>query len=205
MAISLRMNRDERVLIIFLDGATDDPVPILDGRTPLQVAKKPFLDSIASHGTMGCTLSRDYTHFYLLELFIGRKAEIPRGVIEAYGLELPLDSKRVAYRMTPAIIREGKVDWYYKISCQDEMNLQKAVLKSRDKIRELDPKIVFYNGGKAVMTVKGTEVLDLPKPPAPADVLPTDLGDFRPFAESIAEIMGGITLIPWGGGSTSAG
>jgi 2,3-bisphosphoglycerate-independent phosphoglycerate mutase len=31
--------------------------------------------------------------------------------------------------------------------------------------------------------------------------MPHDLGDFRPFAESIAEMMGGITLLPWGGGS----
>ncbi|QLH74404.1 MAG: hypothetical protein HPY73_02365 [Methanomassiliicoccales archaeon] len=189
------------VLIIFLDGATDHGIPMLDGRTPLQAANKPYLDSVASHGRMGCTMSREYTHHYLLELFTGKKAEIPRGVIEALGLELPLGPKRVAYRMTPAIIRDGKVEWYYKISCQDEMNLQKAVLRSRDRIREMDPKIMFYNGGKAVMTVKGTEVLDLPRPPSPADVLPSDLGDFRPFAESIAEIMGGITLLPWGGGS----
>lgn len=195
------MQTNKRVLIIFLDGATDDPIPALDGRTPLQTAVKPFIDSIASHGNMGCTLSRDYTHFYLLELFTGKKAEIPRGVIEAFGLELPLDAKRVAYRMSPALIKDGKVNWYYKISCQDEMNLQKAVLRSRDKIREMDPKVLFYNGGKAVMTVKGTEVMDLPKPPAPADVQPNDLGDFRPFAESIAEMMGGITLLPWGGGS----
>jgi 2,3-bisphosphoglycerate-independent phosphoglycerate mutase len=195
------MQPSKRVLVIFLDGATDDLIPILGDKTPLQVAKKPFIDSIASHGRMGCTSSCDYTHYYLLELFMGKKAEISRGVIEAYGLDLPLDAKRVAYRMTPAIIKDGHVEWYYKISCQDEMNLQKAMLRSRDKIREMDPKVIFYNGGKAVMTVKGTEVLDLPKPPAPADVMPHDLGDFRPLAESIAEIMGGITLLPWGGGS----
>ncbi|HSV42736.1 MAG TPA: hypothetical protein VLH13_04925 [Methanomassiliicoccales archaeon] len=195
------MAQRPRVLIIFLDGATDDGIPALEGRTPLQAAKKPFIDSVASNGTMGCTESRDYTHFYLLEFLMGQRAEIPRGVIEAYGLELPLDERRVAYRMTPAIIKGGQVHWHYKISCQDEMNLQKAVLRSRDKIREMDPQILFYNGGKAVMTVKGTEVMDLPKPPAPADVMPGDLGDFRPFAESIAEHMGGVTLLPWGGGS----
>ncbi|OPY32406.1 MAG: 2,3-bisphosphoglycerate-independent phosphoglycerate mutase 2 [Methanomassiliicoccales archaeon PtaU1.Bin124] len=196
-----RMQSTKRVLVIFLDGATDDPIPLLNGKTPLQASNKPFIDSIASNGTMGCTMSRDYTHFYLLELFTGVKAEIPRGVIEAYGMELPLDDRRVAYRMSPAKIENGKAEWYYKISCQDEMNLQKAVLKSRDKIREMDPKVYFYNGGKAVMTVKGTEVLNLPKPPAPADVQPHDLGDFGPFAESIADMMGGITLLPWGGGS----
>lgn len=198
---SRRMQPEKRVLIIFLDGATDDPIPALNGKTPLQAAAKPFIDAIASNGVMGCTLSRDYTHFYLLELFTGIKAEIPRGVIEAYGMELPLDSKRVAYRMSPARIENGRADWYYKISCQDEMYLQKAVLKAREKIREMDPKVYFYNGGKAVMTVKGTEVLDLPKPPAKADVMPHDLGDFRPFCESIAESMGGITLLPWGGGT----
>lgn len=191
----------KRVLVIFLDGATDDPNPSLGDRTPLQVAKKTFLDSVASHGHLGCTDSRDYTHYYLLELFTGKRSEMPRGVIEAFGLELPFDRKRVAYRMTPAIIRDGHVEWYYKISCADEIMLQKAVLRAREKIREMDPHIIFYNGGKAVMTVKGTEVMDLPKPPAPADVMPSDLGDFRPFAEHMAELTGGITLLPWGGGS----
>ncbi len=195
------MGQSKRVLIIFLDGATDHPNPSLGGSTPLQVARKPFLDSIASHGALGCTESRDYTHFYLLELFTGKRSEMPRGVIEAYGLELPFDSKRVAYRMTPAIIKDGRVEWYYKISCADEITLQKAVLRAREKIREMDPHIIFYNGGKAVMTVKGTEVMDLPKPPAPADVMPSDLGDFRPFAEYMAELTGGITLLPWGGGT----
>ena len=105
------MAESKRVLIIFLDGATDHPNPSLNGSTPLQVARKPFLDSIASHGAVGCTESRDYTHFYLLELFTGKRSEMPRGVIEAYGLELPFDSKRVAYRMTPAIIKDGRVEW----------------------------------------------------------------------------------------------
>lgn len=190
-----------KVLIIFLDGATDHPHPALGDRTPLQVADVPFLSSVASYGELGCTPSRDYTHHYLFQFLTGKAYDIPRGVIEAYGLEMDLDTKRIAYRMTPAKIKEGRVQWHYEISCSDEMALQKAVLRSRDKIKEMEPQILFYNGGKAVLTVKGREVMDLPKPPKPADVMPTDLGDFRPFAESVAELTGGITLLPWGGGT----
>lgn len=40
--------------IIIPDGAADDPLPQLGGKTPLQAAKKPVMDEIARAGVMGC-------------------------------------------------------------------------------------------------------------------------------------------------------
>ena len=40
--------------IVLPDGAADEPVVELEGRTPLQAAKKPNLDWIATHGRQGC-------------------------------------------------------------------------------------------------------------------------------------------------------
>jgi 2,3-bisphosphoglycerate-independent phosphoglycerate mutase len=189
-----------RDLIILLDGATDDPIPDLNGLTPLKAAHKPFLDSVASRGEMGHTDSRAYTHLYLLEFLSGKGMEIPRGVIEAYGLGLPIGDDRVAYRLTPAIIKDNKVEWFYKLSCHDEMMLQRAVLRSRKKLDGMDPAIIFYQGGKGVMTVKADKVLDLPKPPCPAKIRPEDLEQFGVFAEAVADEMHGMTVLPWGGG-----
>jgi 2,3-bisphosphoglycerate-independent phosphoglycerate mutase len=194
------MSSSTRTLVIMLDGATDEKVPALDYKTPLQVATMKFINSIASSGELGCTDARDYTHFFLLQLFTGKPLDVPRGVIEAFGLGLPLDAKRIAYRMTPAKITNGRVEWFYKISCAEEMELQKAVLKSKKHISGMKPSIIFYQGGKAVMTVESDRVLNLPKPPSPADVMPEDLQEFGPFAESVAELTGGITILPWGGG-----
>jgi 2,3-bisphosphoglycerate-independent phosphoglycerate mutase len=194
------MSNSKRTLVIMLDGATDEKVPALDYKTPLQVSTMKFINSVASNGELGCTDAREYTHYFLLQFFTGKPLDIPRGVIEAFGLGLPLDAKRVAYRMTPAKIVNGRVEWYYKISCADEIELQKAVLKSKKHIASLKPSILFYQGGKAVMTVESDHILDLPKPPGPADVMPDDLCEFGAFAESVAELTGGITVLPWGGG-----
>ena len=74
------------------------------------------------------------------------------------------------------------------------------MLKSRKHISAMKPSILFYQGGKAVMTVQSDRILNLPKPPGPADVMPEDLFEFEAFAESVAAHTGGITMLPWGGG-----
>jgi 2,3-bisphosphoglycerate-independent phosphoglycerate mutase len=44
---------------IFLvpDGAADDPLPELDGKTPLEAARTPNLDSLAAKGKVGSVLT----------------------------------------------------------------------------------------------------------------------------------------------------
>ncbi len=41
------------LLYVCLDGLGDDPVPALGGRTPLEAATTPFLDSLAMRGAQG--------------------------------------------------------------------------------------------------------------------------------------------------------
>jgi len=189
-----------RKLIILLDGAADERISIFNNRTPLEAANKEFMDGVARDGKVGTTDGKDYTHTFLLELLTGKPYEIPRGVIEAYGLELPIGEDRVAYRMTPAKIHDHHVDWYYNITCDEEMFLQRAIIKNRSKLASMDPKILAYSGGKGVLTVKGNEILDLPKPPGPAKLNGDDLGPFEVFARGVRESTGGIALLPWGGG-----
>jgi len=189
-----------RKLIILLDGAADERISIFNNRTPLEAAHKVFMDGVAKEGKVGTTDGKDYTHTFLLELLTGRPYEIPRGVIEAYGLELPIGEDRVAYRMTPAKIRDGHVEWYYNITCDEEMFLQRAIIKNRSKLMAMDPKIIAYHGGKGVLTVKGEEILDLPKPPGAATLTSQELGPFQEFADGVNQNTGGITLLPWGGG-----
>lgn len=43
--------------IILPDGAADEPVEALEGRTPLQAAQKPNMDWIAAHGRQGCVVT----------------------------------------------------------------------------------------------------------------------------------------------------
>ncbi|OPX59206.1 MAG: 2,3-bisphosphoglycerate-independent phosphoglycerate mutase 2 [Methanomassiliicoccales archaeon PtaB.Bin134] len=189
-----------RKLIILLDGAADERISIFNNRTPLEAAHKEFLDGVARDGVVGTTDGKDYTHTFLLELLTGRPYDIPRGVIEAYGLELPIGEDRVAYRMTPAKVQDHNVEWYYNITCDEEMFLQRAIIKNRSKLAGMDPKILAYHGGKGVLTVKGDRILDLPKPPGPARLNGEDLGAFEEFARGVRDSTGGIALLPWGGG-----
>lgn len=43
--------------IVLPDGAADEPIGELEGRTPLQAAKKPNMDWIAAHGRQGCVVT----------------------------------------------------------------------------------------------------------------------------------------------------
>lgn len=189
-----------RRFIILLDGAADERISIFNNRTPLEAAQKDFMDGLAREGKVGTTDGKDYTHTFLLELLTGKPYEIPRGVIEAYGLELPIGEGRVAYRMTPAKVRDGHVEWYYNITCDEEMFLQRAIIKNRSKLSHMDPKMLAYHGGKGVLTVAGNDILDLPQPPGPARLTAEELGPFQEFAKGVTESTGGISLLPWGGG-----
>jgi 2,3-bisphosphoglycerate-independent phosphoglycerate mutase len=92
------------------------------------------------------------------------------------------------------------VEWYYNITCDEEMFLQRAIIKNRSKLSHMDPKILAYHGGKGVLTVAGDEILDLPQPPGPAQLTAEELGPFQEFAKGVTESTGGISLLPWGGG-----
>ena len=47
------MTAVNRLLYVCLDGLADDPIPELDGRTPLEAAETPFLDALARRGSTG--------------------------------------------------------------------------------------------------------------------------------------------------------
>ncbi len=46
-----------KYLLVIGDGMADNPVPELNGRTPLEVSKKPYIDSLAGHGVLGSVLN----------------------------------------------------------------------------------------------------------------------------------------------------
>lgn len=42
-----------KYIVVLIDGAADTPVPELGNKTPLEVAKKPYIDALAAKGKMG--------------------------------------------------------------------------------------------------------------------------------------------------------
>ena len=46
-----------KYILIIGDGIADNPVPELGGLTPLEYAKKPFIDELAARGEVGSVLN----------------------------------------------------------------------------------------------------------------------------------------------------
>ncbi|MDD2410552.1 MAG: phosphoglycerate mutase [Candidatus Methanomethylophilaceae archaeon] len=183
-------------LFVLLDGAEDDPHPLLGGKKPIDVAKMPFLESRVAyrHKTTG----RAYTHLFLNEFFTGHPPESSRAAIEAMGLGLNMDGGRTAYRLSPAEIRDNMIIWSYNTeSFRDE--LERNVMDSLDILDPYSPDINFFLNGRAVLTMECDDVPDLPGPPvnAPFVEVPGDLGR---MVMQVADIMDGITDYPWGCG-----
>lgn len=106
--------------VIFLgDGMADYPIPELDGKTPLMVAKKPGMDWIAREGVTGllrtigpemptgsAIANLSVLGYNAAELFQGTEG---RGVLEAASLGIPLEENDLAMRVNLICIEEGKI------------------------------------------------------------------------------------------------
>lgn len=184
-------------LFVLLDGAEDDPNPLLDGKKPVEIAEMPYLESKATHKLK--TTGRGYTQLFLNEFFTGHPPEIPRAALEAMGLGLPIqDPKRTAYRLSPATVKDGMIHWYYNTAeIKDE--LETRIMSHMDMLEKYNPAIKFFIEGRAVLTMESDDVPDLPAPPvdAPYNEVPGDLGK---LVMTVASEMGGVTGYPWGCG-----
>ncbi len=182
-------------LFVLLDGASDNPVPQLDGMTPLDYADMPFLRSVTKH--TGVTDGRGYTHLFLNEFFAGEPPSMPRAALEALGLGLPMKN-RTAYRLSPALLKDGMIEWAYNAHEFCHILIPK-VEEKLSILEEYDPEISFFLNGRAVLTMECEEVPDLPSPPVPAPFVevPGKLGE---MVMAVAEDLDGITNYPWGCG-----
>ena len=95
-----------RLLYVCLDGLGDDPIPELDGRTPLEAAATPALDRLARRGRTGTVVTvgdgiapeSDIAVFAILGY--DPKQEHPgRGVVEAIGIGMDLRDGDLAHRV----------------------------------------------------------------------------------------------------------
>lgn len=94
-----------KYLLLVPDGAADDPLPELDGKTPLQAARTPYLDDLAKRGRVGSVHTvpegmypgSDVANMALLG-YEPSRYYTGRGPLEAAALQVPLGPRDVAYR-----------------------------------------------------------------------------------------------------------
>ncbi|MGB9587311.1 MAG: phosphoglycerate mutase, partial [Armatimonadota bacterium] len=97
--------RDYKSILVVPDGMADRPLAELDGQTPMQMARKPNMDFLASHGKVGMVRTipegmdpgSDVAVMSLLG-YDPRKYYSGRAPIEATSIGIPLDSHDVAFR-----------------------------------------------------------------------------------------------------------
>jgi 2,3-bisphosphoglycerate-independent phosphoglycerate mutase len=95
-----------RLLYVCLDGLGDDPIPELDGRTPLEAADTPHLDGLAARGRTGTVVTvgpgiapeSDIGVFGILG-YDPTEEHPGRGVLEALGVGMDFADGDLAYRV----------------------------------------------------------------------------------------------------------
>jgi 2,3-bisphosphoglycerate-independent phosphoglycerate mutase len=105
-----------QLLYVCLDGLGDDPVPELDGRTPLEAAATPVLDRLAAGGSQGLvhTVGRgiapesDIAVFAILG-YDPREDHPGRGVLEALGAGMDFQDGDLALRVNFATQEDGVI------------------------------------------------------------------------------------------------
>ncbi len=185
-------------LIALLDGAADEPIPALAHKTPLEAAEKPFIDRLASSGLVGYTGAYLHTHQFLADL-LAEGGRVPRGVLEALALDIPLREGVAVYRLSPARVDGGVIELEYSLSEDVLRSLEASVDKTLPLISDLEPRI-YFNGGRGVLVLGEAGFEPTSSSPFEGDPLSTIPKILQDFVKEIASRNGGLTVIPWGGG-----
>jgi 2,3-bisphosphoglycerate-independent phosphoglycerate mutase len=106
----------KQLLYVCLDGLGDDPVPSLGGRTPLEAARTPVLDSLARRGAQGLVTTvgegvapeSDIAVFAILG-YDPRQEHPGRGVLEALGSGMEFRDGDLAHRVNFATQENGEI------------------------------------------------------------------------------------------------
>lgn len=105
--------------VVILDGAAGHPLECLDGKTTLEQANTPFLDSIARDGVCGlaknvpegCECASNVACMSIMG-FDPSKHKIGRGVLEGAALGIDLEPGEVAMRVNFCCVEDGVMKSY---------------------------------------------------------------------------------------------
>lgn len=153
-----------KVVLLVLDGVSDRPCPDLGGKTPLQTAKKPFLDQVAKGGITGImdTIApgvrpgSDTAHLALLgyppeDYYTGR------GPLEAEGTGIHMEPGMIGFRCNYATLdSRGLITDRRAGRIHDTKDLSAAIQSGVD-LSNSGVSFVFRSGAghRAALALKG--------------------------------------------------
>lgn len=219
-----------KYLLILADGAADEPLEELGGKTPLEVAKKPNMDMIAKKGRCGMlktvdesmTPGSDVANMSILG-YDPEKYYTGRGALEALSMGVPFGEDDMAYRCNLVTIENGKMKDFAAghITSEEGAELFKSL---QEKVPELKfypgvsyRNVMMFPGGKGVESYPPHDIVDevvdnyMPKGPD-ADVVmkamvrAADVFENHPVnvARKAAGKNPATTIWPWSSGKKPA-
>ena len=173
--------KEFRKAIVFLpDGMADDPLPELGGKTPLEYACTPAMDSIAARGASGTFLtlppalptSSDVANMSVL----GFQPELNypgRGPIEAASQNIQLADDDVAWRCNLVYVSDDGILRDYSAGHLDDAD--SAILMAALKAEFDSEKVTFHHGVsyRNLLVLHGKEFcdrIDYQKPDSSQDI-----------------------------------
>jgi len=141
-------NSNVHLIYVLLDGVGDLPHPDLDGKTPLEAAKTPTLDKIASNGSIGEVISvgkgiapeSDIAVFNMLGYKFDHSDYVGRGVIEGIGIGIDFKDGDLALRGNYSTLNEEGVITDRRAGRQIEREDADGIAKEiEEKIKFSDP------------------------------------------------------------------
>lgn len=122
-----------KTVILLGDGMADEPVAELDGKTPLEVAHTPFMDTLASRGELGMARTvkdgfppgSDVANMAILGLDPGT-CYTGRAPIEAVSMGIDLHADDTAFRINLVTISPGRGGLVMEDYCSEHISTEEA-------------------------------------------------------------------------------
>lgn len=170
-----------KTIIILADGAADEPIAELGGKTPLQAAKKPYIDMLAAKGKSGLydTIPPGYKPGSEIANLAVMGYDVPkvfegRGSLEAASMGVDILPGELAMRCNVICIEDGKIK-NHSAGHISNKEAEELILYLDKELN--DGKVSFYPGVsyRHLLKLKGGNK-DLDCTP-PHDVIGTKLED----------------------------
>ena len=177
-----------KYIVIIPDGAADYPIDILGGKTPLEIAETPFMDSLAKEGALGRVKtiprgfvpSSDVANLSLLG-YDPESYYTGRGPLEAANLGVELGERDLAFRCNFITVAEGKLHDYSAGHITDKES--KILIEHVNKnLSTKNIEFFFGTSYRNLMVIRGGADLGLGKIKyfAPHDIIGKEISKHLP-------------------------
>jgi len=176
-----------KYILLVPDGMGDRPLPELDGKTPMQVAKKPNMDWLAANGRVGAVNTippgmdpgSDVAAMSILG-YDPRKYYTGRAPIEAASMQIPLDPKDVAFRCN-LVTSDGETMIDYSAGHVTTEEARELIGYVNDKLHTR--MISFYPGVSYRHIMVWRDASPEVKTTPPHDILGKGIGEYLPVGD----------------------